>query len=173
MTCRLHRLAAATAFAGLVAVSGFAFAPSDDRGRDHTGQAHGTPSMGDQQRKDFSGKALLGDNIKRNGLHKLQDHGTYSASVNVYNGKITGMDVKRGARSSVSITKYKTANDMARVTASGVQLPSYFLPQSQYVGTMWIGYGFIDEGGDEYTYWFPYGMVDDGDAGAIEYYPAN
>ena len=172
MTRRVRVLAAAIAVIGLTAASGFAFAPPDDKGQGPNGQAQGSPSKGKKQHKDFSGKALLGDNIKKNGPHKLQDHGKYSASANVSNGKITGVNVKHADKGSVPVTKYKTTKNMARGATSGVQFASYFPAQSQYIGTMWIGYGYIDEWGDEYIYWFPYVMIFDGDTGAIEYYPA-
>jgi hypothetical protein len=82
------------------------------------------------------------------------------------------MHVNHADKGSVAVTKYKTTKHMAKGATSGVQFASYLLAQSQYIGTMWIGYGYIDEWGDEYIYWFPYDMIYDGDTGAIEYYPA-
>jgi hypothetical protein len=172
MMRRARLLAVAVTVVGLVAASGFAFAPPDDKGQNPKAESNGNPSKGKKQHKDFSGKALLGDNIKKNGNHKLQDHGTYSASVNVSKGKITGMNVKHSDRGSVPVTKYKTTKNMAEGPASGIQFASYYYAQSQYIGSIWIGYGYVDEWGDEYVYWFPYDMIFDGDTGAIEYYPA-
>jgi hypothetical protein len=52
-------------------------------------------------------------------------------------------------KGSVPVTKCKTTKNMARGATSGVQFASYFPAQSQYIGTMWIGYGYIDEWGNE------------------------
>ena len=41
----------------------------------------------------------------------------------------------------------------------------------QDLGTVWIGYSYIDDYGYEVIYWFPYDMIYDGDTGAIEYIP--
>jgi hypothetical protein len=51
------------------------------------------------------------------------------------------------------------------------QQPEVF-PATQYMGTTYIGYAYVDELGDEEIYWFPYDMIYDGDTGAIEYMPA-
>jgi hypothetical protein len=170
MIRRTRLLATVIAIVGLFAANGFAFAPPDDKGPNAKEQS--SPSKGKKQHKDYSGKTLLGDKIKKDGSHKLQDHGKYSAFVNVSHGKITGMNVKHADMGSVPVTKYKTTKNMGRAPASGIQFASYYQAQSQYIGTMWIGYGYIDEWGDEYIYWFPYAMIYDGDTGAIEYYPA-
>jgi hypothetical protein len=161
-------LAAAVAIVGLVAANSFAFAPSEDRR-----QAHGRLSKGKQQHTDYSGKALLGDKIRKNGPHKLHDHGKYIASVSVFNGKITGLHVEHADSGAVPVTIYKTTTNMARGATSSVQFASYLVALSQNIGTMWIGYGYLDEWGDEFVYWFPYDMNDAGDAGAIEYSPAH
>jgi hypothetical protein len=54
--------------------------------------------------------------------------------------------------------------------AEGFQYASFL--QEQYLGTVWIGYAYVDEYGDEEIYWFPYDLILDGDTGAIEYIPA-
>ena len=43
--------------------------------------------------------------------------------------------------------------------------------QMQDMGTVYIGYSYIDEYGNEEIYWFPVEEVYDGDTGAIEYVP--
>jgi hypothetical protein len=75
-------------------------------------------------------------------------------------------------QSSPSRGNKQLKDDSVQAPVSGIQFASYYQAQSQYIGTMWIGYGYIDEWGDEYIYWFPYAMIYDGDTGAIEYYPA-
>lgn len=123
MTYNVRFLTAFLAALGLVATSGFAFAPSDDKGQNPKGQLSLGPSKGKKQRKDYSGKALLGDKIKRNGPHKLQEQGSYSAFVNVSKGKITGMRVKHADKGSVPVTKYKTTRNIAQAQTSGAQFP--------------------------------------------------
>jgi len=43
--------------------------------------------------------------------------------------------------------------------------------QAQDLGTIYIGYSYIDDNGDEVVYWFPYDMILDGDTGAVTYVP--
>jgi len=169
MTRAARQVAAVIAVVGLAGAAGHAIALPDDKGQSHKAQVNDSRWNGRKQHKDYSGKALLGDNIKKNGAHAIQDHGRYSASVNVSEGKITGMKVKHADRGSVPVTKYKTTTNMAQGKMSGAHL----FTRSQNTGTMWSGYGYIDDWGDEYFYWFPYAMIDDGDARAIEYYPAD
>jgi hypothetical protein len=128
---------------------------------------------GQKAHKHKSGKDLLGDRVKKNGSHKLEDHGKNSATAEVKDGKITGVKVKHADKGDVPVTKYKSNTKMASGPAtSRYQLASLGLAPAQYVGTMWIGYAYIDDYGDEIIYWFPYDMIYDGDTGAIEYYPA-
>ena len=86
--------------------------------------------------------------------------------------KIKGVNVNHADKGNVPVTKYKTTKNMAALATSESPLGSLVPVQSQDMGTVWIGYGYIDEYGDEYIYWFPYEMIYDGDTGAIDYYPA-
>lgn len=166
MIRRLRFLAACLTVAGLVVGGGSVFADPKDKGPKGDKPAHV------KQHKSLSGKGLIGDKIKQNGNHKIHEHGKFSTSVDVSGGKIAGVHVKHADKGDVPVTKYKTNKKMAQGPTSGIQFASLLLAQDQYIGTMWIGYGYIDEYGDEYIYWFPYDMILDGDTGAIEYYPA-
>jgi hypothetical protein len=171
MVRTLRSLAVVVAVLGLVVVSGSTFgAPKENKQNPH--QQGGDKPSKQGQHKHVSGKDLLGDKIKTNGKHKLEDHGKFSAIANVSNGKITGVNVKHAEKGDVPVTKYKTNQKMAQRPTSGIMLASRFLAQSQYIGTMWIGYGYIDDYGEEVIYWFPYDMIYDGDTGAIDYIPA-
>lgn len=119
-----------------------------------------------------NGQQLLGKGIKTNGHHVIHKKGNYTASVEVKDGKVAGVHVKHAKKGDVPVKKYKTNKQMA--WAGGPLLPASLalLPQDQYVGTMWIGYAYIDDYGIEEIYWFPYDMILDGDTGAIEYVPA-
>ena len=116
-----------------------------------------------------NGKQLLGEKLKKNGKHVLEKKGANTASVDVKDGKIAGVKVKHDKKGDVAVTKYKTSKKMAYV--EGLQLASMRLAQVQNLGTVYIGYAYIDEDGYEEIYWFPYDMIYDGDTGAIEYIP--
>ena len=116
-----------------------------------------------------NGKELLGEKLKKNGKHVLEKNGANTASVDVKDGKIMGVKVKHDTKGDVAVTKYKTSKKMAYV--EGLQLASMRLAQVQNLGTVYIGYAYIDEYGYEDIYWFPYDMIYDGDTGAIEYVP--
>jgi hypothetical protein len=118
-----------------------------------------------------NGQQLLGDKIKTNGHHVIHSKGAYTASVEVKNGKIAGMQVKHAKKGDVPVKKYKTNMKMADAGGSPFRLAGYVLVQ-EYIGTTYIGYSYIDEYGVEEIYWFPYDMILDGDTGAILYVPA-
>jgi hypothetical protein len=168
MIRRFRFLAATLAMLAMIAMGGSAFAgPPKDKGskQDHQGKEQGKA----KGRKNVSGVDLLGDKLKHNGVHKLQDHGKFSADVDVSNGKIAGVRVKHAERGDVPVTKYKSTKKMAdRPMRKELHFASQAYAQD-YV-TMWIGYSYIDDYGEEIIYWFPIDMILDGDAGAIEYY---
>ncbi len=166
MIRRLRLLAACLTVVGLVVAGGTIFAQPKDK------QEKGAKSSHAKQHKNMSGKGLVGDKIKQNGNHQIHQNGKFAASVDVQNGKIAGVKVKHSEKGDVPVTKYKTTKNMASGPRSGIQLASYYPAQDQYIGTLWIGYGYIDDYGDEYIYWFPYDMILDGATGAIDYYPA-
>lgn len=113
-----------------------------------------------------SGQQMLGNRIKTNGQHEIDKVGERKVSVNVVNGKVTGVSVKHSKKGDVPVKKYKTKKKLA--DAYGVP---YTLAQYQDLGTTYIGYAFVDDYGDEWIYWFPYEMILDGDTGAVEYVP--
>jgi hypothetical protein len=168
----LRLVAVLLAVLGLVMVDGSAIAQSKGKGHGQKQEKGANPSKEKKPHKNFSGKDLVGDNIKTNGTHKIHENGKFATFVNVSNGKIAGVNVKHADRGDVPVTKYKTTEKMAQGLTSGVQLASLVFAQSQYVGTLWIGYAYTDDFGYEVIYWFPYDMILDGDTGAIDYYPA-
>src|SRR5260370_15486329 len=117
-----------------------------------------------------NGKQLLGENIKTNGNHVIDKKGPYTTSVEVKDGKIAGVHVKHEKKGEVPVKKYKSNKQMAM--ASGYPYASFLFVQDQYLGTVYIGYSFIDDYGVEQIYWFPYDMILDGATGAVEYVPA-
>jgi len=117
-----------------------------------------------------NGQKLLGEKIKTNGNHVIQKKGAYTTSVEVKDGKVAGVHVKNDKKGDVPVKKYKTNKNMSQ--AAGLQFTSFLSSQDQYLGTVWIGYAYYDEYGNETIYWFPYDMILDGITGAIDYVPA-
>ncbi len=176
---QIVRFAAAFfAVLGLAAIDGSALAQPKDKekggGKDRQEQKEskgGGQAKEKKQHKHQNGKDLVGDKIKKNGKHELHKHGKHTASIDVQNGKIRGVSVKHAEKGDVPVKKYKTTKKMVDSSAGGLMPASLVLAQAQYMGTIYIGYAYIDEWGDEVIYWFPYDMIYDGDTGAIEYVP--
>ena len=156
------------AIAGLAAIDGSALAQPKDKDKDRKDKKEQKV----KQHKPHNGKDLVGDKIKQNGKHKFHENGKHSAFVDVKGGKIAGVTVTHADKGNVPVKKYKSTKKMAAAPAGGMQRVSLVLAQSQYLGTTWIGYSYIDDYGDEVIYWFPYDMILDGDTGAVEYIPA-
>ena len=153
------------ALLGISAFIGGAIAA--DKGKDKENEQGKGKGKGKANHKN--GKQLLGEKLKKNGKHILDKKGANTASVDVKDGKITGVKVKHDKKGDVTVIKYKTSKKMAYV--EGLQLASMRLAQVQNLGTVYIGYAYYDEDGYEEIYWFPYDMIYDGDTGAIEYVP--
>jgi len=182
-TNRIHRLLAAfVIILGLLAFAPIAVGQGHGKGHggqgqgpDHQqgqGQAHGQGhGQGHGKANHHNGPQMLGDKMKSNGRHVLHKKGDYTTSVDVQNGKIAGVHVTHATKGEVPVTKYKTKQKMAQA-GGHIAYASLRLVQDEYLGTTWIGFGYVDEYGEEEIYWFPYDMVADGDTGAIDYYPA-
>jgi hypothetical protein len=153
---------------GLIAAGGGAFAdPKDKPDKPHGGGSQHAQGKA-KQHKHVSGKSLLGDRIKQNGHHKLEDNGKFSAYADVANGKITGVKVSKSDQGDVPVTKYKSTKKMASLS-SGAKI---YLAQYGYddtATTVWVGYGYVDDFGEEIIYWFPVDMIADGEAGCVPY----
>ena len=166
-------LMAILAAAALVAVDGAAVAQPKEKEKERKEQKEqGRPDAKEKkvkQHKHQNGKALLGERIKTNGKHKLHQNGKHTAYANVKDGKITGVSVAHADKGAVPVKKYKTGKKMA--AAGGIRPVSLHLVQAQSLGSMWIGYAYIDDWGDEVIYWYEYEMIYDGDTGAVEYVP--
>ncbi len=172
----VRALAAALAVTALAFAGQSVLAQGKGYGKEKAEQpAKGKGAVKKQHHHD--GKALLGDKIKQSGRHKFHDHGKFSATADVRNGKIAGVTVKHAERGNVPVKKYKTNRKMAQAdTAPRIQPAAFILAQAtgtQYLGQTWIGYSYIDDYGEEVIYWFPYDMILDADTGAIEYVPAD
>jgi hypothetical protein len=126
------------------------------------------------EKKHHAGHELLGKKTHQNGKHELHKVGAHTVSAHVSKGKITGVTVEHRTKGAVPVKKYKTdkkvvqANSRYLVMADTGTMTDATLAQLQYV-TVWVGYAFYDEYGDEYIYWFPVALIYDGDTGAVLY----
>ena len=145
------------ALAGALALSGLGFMPLGFAKDDDKPKGKG-------KARHNNGKDKLGDRIKANGQHKIDQKGPHAISVDVKDGKIAAFHVKHDKKGELPVKKYKTNKKMAQLDA---RQPAIVLVQYQYVGTTYIGYSYIDEDGYEEIYWYPYDMILDGDTGAV------
>ena len=166
MSKTFRSLAAAITALGLIAASGSVLAAPKDKPDTKQDKAKGQGKA--KQAKNKSGKALLGDKIKKNGRHKLEANGKFTADADVENGKIKDVKVTNADTGNVPVTKYKSTKQMASRAAQGIHLAQYGYGYDTVV-TLWIGYAYIDDWGYEVIYWFPVDLIIDGDYGAVEY----
>jgi hypothetical protein len=151
---RLQRLLTVViVICGLSALGGTAFAQPKPKHHNH-----------------HDGKQMLGEKLKTNGHHEIHKKGKYHTMVEVKDGKVAGVHVKHEEKGDIPVTKYKTHKKMARA-GGHIVYASLLAAQYQDMGTVYIGYSYVDEYGEAETYWFPYDMVVDGDTGAVEYVP--
>lgn len=163
MNTTRRTLSAAIALGGLGLMNAAFAAKDEDKAKGGNGKAKG-------KAKHKNGKDLLGDKIKVNGHHKIDQNGPHSVEVDVKDGKIAAFHVKHQTKGEVPVKKYKTSKKMARLDEAP-QSPIVMV-QYQNIGTTWIGYSYYDEYGNEEIYWYPYDMILDGDTGAVEYVAA-
>ncbi len=116
------------------------------------------------------GKQMLGEHLKHDGNHEIHRKGKYHTTAEVRGGKIAGIHVKHEEKGDIPVTKYKTHQKMA-LFGGQARYASLLLVQMQDMGTVYIGYSYVDDNGEAETYWFPYDMIVDGDTGAVDYVP--
>jgi len=118
-------------------------------------------------------KQMLAGNVRADGHHDIDQRGKFTTSVEVRNGKVAEVHVTHSVRGPVTVKKYKTHHKMAQVAGPHVVRASFAYGQDEDLGTVYIGYAYIDDDGNEEIYWFPEEMILDGDTGAIEYVPTS
>jgi hypothetical protein len=119
-----------------------------------------------------NGKTLVAAKLKTDGHHVIDKKGHFTASVESKGGKIAAFHVRHDTRGDIPVKKYKTNKKMAAAGAH-VVYASFHPVQDQDLGTVYIGYSYIDDEGNEEIYWFPEEMILDGDTGAVEYVPTS
>jgi hypothetical protein len=177
MKSKLLLLPLVVAAAGLFGFEGASYAAKPEGKAAHENkpahQEKADHQNGQQKKKAHhqNGKQLLGDKIKTNGHHVIAQKGDITASVEVKNGKIAGLQAKHAKKGDLPVKKYKTSQKMAAADPLP-GAPGFVAVQDQYIGTMYIGYSYFNDYGEEDIYWFPYDMILDGDTGAVEYVPS-
>ena len=129
----------------------------------------GAAAAAPKRTSHHSGQELVGDKVKKKGSHVIDKKGNYSVTAEVKDGKVAGVKVKHAKKGNVAVRKYRTHKKV--VLVDGPESPT--VPADEYLGTVWIGYAYYDEHGNEEIYWFPYDLIHDGDTGAVEYLPAS
>ena len=146
-------LAAIVVMCSLVAIGNVAFAAAAKKQNHHDGHR------------------LVAAKLKTDGHHDIEKRGHYTASVESKGGKIAAFHVVHDTKGAIPVKKYKTNKKMVQATASHLTYASFALAQDTDMGTVYIGYSYIDDDGNEEIYWFPAEEIVDGDTGAVEYVP--
>ncbi len=126
-----------------------------------------------KKQNHHNGHQLVAGKLKTDGRHNIDKKGHYAASVESKGGKIAKFHVVHDTKGEIPVKKYKTNKKMAQATGSQLLYASFVLIQDTDMGTVYIGYSYVDDDGDEEIYWFPAEEILDGDTGAIEYVPLN
>jgi hypothetical protein len=126
-----------------------------------------------KKQNHHDGKRLVAAKIKTDGHHDIDKKGHYTASVESKGGKIAAFHVVHDTKGDIPVKKYKTNKKMVQAKGSHLTYASFALPQEMDMGTVYIGYSYIDDYGNEEIYWFPAEMIEDPDTGAVEYVPLN
>ena len=124
-----------------------------------------------KKQNHLDGLRLVAAKLKTDGHHDIDKRGHYSASVESKGGKIAAFHVVHDTKGAIPVKKYKTNKKMVQATGSHLTYASFALPQDTDLGTVEIGYSYIDDDGNEEIYWFPAEEILDGDTGAVEYVP--
>ena len=123
--------------------------------------------------KHIDAHALSKEHLKKDGTHALPKNGKHTASLDTKGGKVAGFHVKHDTKGDVAVKKYKTHKKMAQGARAHIVNASFVLAQMEDMGTVYIGYSYVDDDGNEEIYWFPAEMIVDGDTGAVEYVPTS
>ena len=116
-------------------------------------------------------KRLVAAKLKTDGHHDIEKKGHYTASVESKGGKIAAFHVVHDTKGEMPVKKYKTNKKMVQATGTHLTYAAFALPQDTDMGTVYIGYSYVDDDGNEEIYWFPEEEILDGDTGAVEYVP--
>jgi hypothetical protein len=125
-----------------------------------------------KKQNHHDGHRLVAAKLKTDGHHDIEKRGHYASSVDSKGGKIAAFHVVHDTKGNIPVKKYKTNKKMVQVTSLHLSYASFALPQED-MGTVEIGYSYIDDDGNEEIYWFPAEEILDPDTGAVSYVPLN
>jgi hypothetical protein len=174
MSCLQRFLIAVLVSFGLFVIGDAAFAAAEGQDRHDAKQkeqSHHEARPKAQNHHDA--KQLVAEKLKTDGRHEIHQKGKYHTSVEVRGGKVAGVHVSHETKGEIPVKKYKTHKKMAQAAPPNFVYASFLLSQSQDMGTVYIGYSYVDEDGNEEIYWFPEEMIVDGETGAVEYVPTS
>jgi hypothetical protein len=123
-----------------------------------------------KKQNHHDGSKLVAAKLKTDGHHDIDKKGHYTASVESKGGKIAAFHVVHDTKGNIPVKKYKTNKKMVQATGAHLTYASYDLLQED-MGTVEIGYSYVDDYGNEEIYWFPAEEILDPDTGAVEYVP--
>jgi hypothetical protein len=124
-----------------------------------------------KKQNHHDGHRLVAAKLKADGHHDIEKKGHYAASVESKGGKIAAFHVAHDTKGQIAVKKYKTHKKMVQATGAHLTYAAFALPQDTDLGTVEIGYSYVDDDGNEEIYWFPAEEILDGDTGAVEYVP--
>jgi hypothetical protein len=124
-----------------------------------------------KKQNHHDGHQLVAAKLKTDGHHDIDKKGHYTASVESKRGKIATFHVVHDTKGNIPVKKYKTNKKMVQATGLHLTYAAFALPQDTDMGTVEIGYSYVDDNGNEEIYWFPAEEILDGDTGAVEYVP--
>jgi hypothetical protein len=124
-----------------------------------------------KKQNHHDGKQLVAAKLKTDGHHDIDKKGRYTSSVETKGGKIAAFHVVHDTKGNIPVKKYKTNKKMVQATGSHLTYASFALAQGEDMGTVEIGYSYVDDDGNEEIYWFPAEEILDPDTGAVEYVP--
>jgi hypothetical protein len=125
-----------------------------------------------KKQNHHDGRRLVAAKLKTDGHHDIDKKGHYTASIESKGGKIADFHVVHDTKGQIPVKKYKTNKRMVQVMGSTLVYASFALPQdAEDMGTVEIGYSYVDDYGNEEIYWFPAEEILDPDTGAVEYVP--
>jgi hypothetical protein len=110
---------------------------------------HREGAQAKKQKKHQNGRGLLGDNIKKNGKHKLPKAGKVDVSVDVSNGKVVGLTAAHPTKGNLQVRKVKSRQKLADTQ------PAVFQTSMRMASDWYYGWWFVDDK----AYWFTADVV--------------
>ena len=112
-------------------------------------------ALAKKQKKHQNGRALLSDNIKKNGKHKLHKAGKADVSVDVSNGKVVGLTAAHPTKGNLQVRKVKSRQKLADTQPAVIQTSMRMAQAADW----YYGWWFVDDEEDDWYYWFTADVV--------------